>query len=91
MRVWIPGRGKCEIDHLVLDTNGTIAVDGALIEGVASRLVLLGAFVRPVVVTAVTHGVASRLRDHLGLDTVILEEGNEAVQKLECLRRLGAE
>ncbi len=34
----IPGRGQLQIEHLVLDVNGTLAVDGVLIEGVAAGL-----------------------------------------------------
>ena len=34
----IPGRDILRIEHLVLDYNGTIAVDGALIEGIQERL-----------------------------------------------------
>lgn len=29
----IPGFGSLELDHLVLDYNGTMALDGQLIEG----------------------------------------------------------
>ena len=32
----IPGRGELEIENIVLDYNGTIAVDGKIIEGVKS-------------------------------------------------------
>lgn len=34
----IPGRGTFGIRHVVCDYNGIIAVDGHLIEGVASRI-----------------------------------------------------
>jgi len=38
MDITIPGTGKWRIKQLVLDLNGTIALDGKIIEGVAERL-----------------------------------------------------
>ena len=58
MRLSIPGRGTCDIGNVVLDMNGTIGLDGALIEGVEDRLALLGTMVRLVILTADTHGGA---------------------------------
>lgn len=37
----IPGRGLLEPHHLVLDLNGTIALDGQLLPGVAERVAAL--------------------------------------------------
>lgn len=34
----IPGRGEIHLQHLVTDVNGTLALDGTLLEGVARRL-----------------------------------------------------
>ncbi|HBI27990.1 MAG TPA: ATPase P, partial [Peptococcaceae bacterium] len=34
----IPGRGELNLQHLVLDYNGTIAFDGSLIKGVEEEL-----------------------------------------------------
>ena len=34
----IPSRGVYELEHLVMDVNGTIAVDGQLIEGLAKKI-----------------------------------------------------
>ena len=38
IRIDIPGRGLIELTDAVFDVNGTIAVDGVLIAGVAERL-----------------------------------------------------
>ena len=35
IRIDVPGREIIEIEHVVLDYNGTIALDGQLIEGAA--------------------------------------------------------
>ncbi|MBN1629995.1 MAG: ATPase P [Thermoleophilia bacterium] len=91
MRLVIPGRGTYDIGHLVLDMNGTLGLDGELIEGVAERLGRLGGDPRPVMITADTHGGAARAKDALGLETVIIAKGEEAEQKLQFLRELGPE
>ena len=38
VRIKIPGMEFLEIEHLVLDYNGTIAINGILIDGVMERL-----------------------------------------------------
>ena len=40
LEIEIPGRGTYCLRHLVLDVNGTIAVEGQLVGGVAGRLAL---------------------------------------------------
>jgi soluble P-type ATPase len=90
VRVVIPGRGTYEIENLVLDMNGTIALDGELLEGVEERLALLRSMVRVVIITADTHGGARRLEQRLGLETIVLKEGDESSQKVEFVRQLGA-
>ena len=39
IEVTIPGHAALRLNHLVLDYNGTLACDGALIEGVRERLI----------------------------------------------------
>ena len=91
MRLAVPGRGTYDIRHVVLDLNGTLGLDGRLLEGVAERLGLLGAAMRLVMITADTHGGASGVSHDLKLETFVLEQGGEAEQKLAFVRRLGAE
>jgi P-type E1-E2 ATPase len=78
------------LEHLVLDVNGTIAVGGVLVPGVAEAVEALGAVLHVVAVTADTHGTAPRLRDALGIDVQVIEAGAESEQKLEFVRNLGA-
>jgi soluble P-type ATPase len=91
VRLAIPSRGTYDIEHVVLDMNGTLAVDGEPVEGLVDRLARLGTVVDLAVLTADTHGGASRLRESLGLETIVLQQGGEAEQKLEFVRRLGIE
>jgi soluble P-type ATPase len=41
IRIEIPGIGLCQIEHLVLDYNGTLAIDGNILNGVQEKLNLL--------------------------------------------------
>lgn len=52
----IPDFGTLELQHLVLDFNGTMAVDGHLIDGVRDRLEALSETLSIHVVTADTFG-----------------------------------
>lgn len=63
----IPGRDILRIEHLVLDYNGTIAVDGALIEGIQERLQRLLPHVSIHVLTADTYGTVEAQCGPLGL------------------------
>lgn len=38
LKIQIPGRKPIILEHLVLDFNGTIAIDGKIISGVKERL-----------------------------------------------------
>ena len=57
IRIEIPGFKTVEIDNLVLDFNGTIALDGNLVDGVDGRLVSLSHLVNIHIVTADTFGL----------------------------------
>lgn len=63
----IPGRDTLHIEHLVLDYNGTIAVDGALIKGIQERLQRLLPHVSIHVLTADTYGTVEAQCGPLGL------------------------
>ena len=87
----IPGRGMVQLDHLVCDVNGTLALDGKLIEGVARALGALRDRLEIHLVTADTHGRQSIIDQQLAVQAVRLAPGDEAGQKAAYVRRLGAE
>jgi soluble P-type ATPase len=83
--------GVLRVRHLVLDANGTLALDGALLPGVAERLAQLGAALDLHLVTADTHGKQDAVDEALGLKAVRLEPGRpDAEQKLAYLQTLGS-
>jgi soluble P-type ATPase len=86
----IPGFGTLDLRHLVLDYNGTIALDGGLLPGVAERLAGLAQDLELHVVTADTFGtVAARLKD-LPCRLSVLPPVGQDEAKLAYVRSLGA-
>jgi len=86
----IPGYRRLQLKHLVLDYNGTLAVDGVPVEGVMQRLVNLSAQLKIHVITADTFGsVADRLAD-APLTIAVLPPGNQDAGKLKFLQALGS-
>jgi soluble P-type ATPase len=87
----IPGFADLRLDHLVLDYNGTLAVDGMLLAGVAPILRMLSTALQIHVVTADTFGHAAAQLHGLPLQLSILGAGNQAEAKLALVRSLGAD
>jgi P-type E1-E2 ATPase len=87
----IPGRNLLRLQHLVTDVNGTLAVDGQLLEGIAKRIGLLRDRFTIHLLTADTHGRQAVIDQQLNLTAVRIPAGNEAGQKAEYVRNLGAE
>jgi len=91
IELYIPERGTLNLEHLVLDVNGTLALDGKLIKGVASLLTRLGKQIEIHLITADTHGQQAVIDRQLSLTAVRLKPGGEADQKADFVRRLGSE
>jgi P-type E1-E2 ATPase len=86
----IPGRGELRIEHIVTDVNGTLAVDGILPEGLAKRIGALRDRLTIHLLTADTHGRQAVIDQQLNLTAVRIKGGNEAGQKADYVKRLGA-
>jgi len=91
IEIQVPGRGMYCLKHLVLDVNGTIAVDGQLVEGVAERLAKLRHSIKVHMLTADTRGRQQAIDAQLGMEAVRVVPGNEAAQKASFVRELGGE
>jgi P-type E1-E2 ATPase len=90
IKIDIPGVGEYDLEHLVMDVNGTLAVDGQLIEGVAEKIASLRAQVTIHLLTADTHGRQAVIDQQLGLTALRIMPDNEASQKADYVRRLGS-
>ncbi len=91
IRLEIPGRGAFAWQYLVSDVNGTLAVDGRLLAGVAERLAAVQQVLQVHLLTADTHGKQAEIDRILGLQAVRVRGGHEAEQKAAFVRDLGAE
>ena len=87
----IPGRGLLRLEHLVTDVNGTLAIDGQLIAGVAKQVSALGDRLTIHMLTADTHGRQALIDQQLNLTAIRIQPGNESEQKAEYVRKLGVE
>jgi P-type E1-E2 ATPase len=87
----IPGRGDYELEHLVMDVNGTLAIDGQLMDGVAAKVASLRESLTVHLLTADTHGKQAVIDRQLGLFAVRIAAGGESTQKAEYVRKLGSE
>jgi P-type E1-E2 ATPase len=87
----IPGIGKLNLKHLVSDVNGTLAIDGKLIDGVAQELSNLQDRLEIHLLTADTHRKQSVLDQQLGIQAVRIPAGKEAEAKADYIRDLGSE
>ncbi len=52
----VPGRTPLEIHHLVCDVNGTLAVDGEIMDGIQESMNILKESLDIYLLTADTHG-----------------------------------
>jgi soluble P-type ATPase len=87
----IPGRGSLRLQHLVTDVNGTLATDGILIEGLASRIASLQNRLSVHLLTADTHGRQAVIDRQLNLRATRIAGGDEQEQKRAYLEKLGAD
>jgi len=87
----IPGFGKLELARLVLDYNGTLAVDGKLLSGVVDRLRELSGQLEIHVITADTFGVAKAELAGLPLTVAVLPVEDQAEAKRAFVSGLGAD
>lgn len=90
LEIDIPGWGRLALRHLVLDYNGTLALDGQLLPGVEERLAVLAQRLAIHVLTADTHGSVRQRLAHLPYRVHVLGQGDETLAKLAYVRGLEA-
>ena len=87
----IPGKGIIKLEHLVCDVNGTLAIDGKLIECVGRSLSTLKDLLEIHLITADTHGQQDLIDDIIGLHSIRIKPGNEMEQKEDFVYHIGKE
>ena len=86
----IPGYGQLHLEHLVMDYNGTMAVDGEIAAGVTAALEILAPEVTIHVITADTFGLAAEHLQGCPVKLSVLAPGEQDVAKLNYVQQLGA-
>jgi soluble P-type ATPase len=89
MRITVPGRDSHTIEHLILDLNGTISVDGRIVRGVKEKLRGLSEELEITVVTADTNRNAEVLLAGLPVRIHTITEERENEQKLAIILEKG--
>ncbi len=79
-----------QLQHLVCDVNGTLAVDGQLPDGLGRAITALRDRLTVHLLTADTHGRQHIIDQQLNLKAVRIQPGQEALQKAEYIQRLDA-
>lgn len=87
----IPGHGQIELEHLVCDVNGTLAVDGKLQEGLVRAFSTLKDRLEIHLITANMHGKQEVIDHQLNLQAVKIQLGEEALQKAAYIEQIGAD
>lgn len=89
MVIEIPGYKILNVDTLLLDYNGTIAIDGMIPNSVKERISKLASDFKIFVLTADTHGTARKQCEGLPLEICTFPVGNAADYKEEILNQCG--
>lgn len=86
----IPGMKRLTIKNIVLDFNGTIAMDGSLIPGVGEKLNSLAGSLDIYILTADTFGTVLSACSSVSAKVVVLKETPGSREKLKFIEGLGA-
>ncbi len=89
IEIQIPDLGTLQLEHLVLDYNGTLARDGALIAGVTDRIARLTRDLRIHVLTGDTFGKARAALAAVPCALTVLEPHAQAEAKRIYVETLG--
>ena len=90
LKINIPDYKLLEIEHLVLDYNGTLAQDGQIIEGVENQLRKLSTQIEVHILTADTFGTVKSQLTESFINIEIIEKDKEGIDyKSEFVKSLG--
>lgn len=89
LKIEIPNYKTLELEYLVLDYNGTIALDGEIRDTVRERLITLSKELEIYVLTADTHGTAKKMCEGLPLKIQTFPTDGALDEKLAVVEGLG--
>ena len=89
LKIEIPNYKTLELEYLVLDYNGTIALDGEIRDSVREQLITLSKELEIYVLTADTHGTAKKMCEGLPLKIQTFPTDGALDEKLAVVEGLG--
>ncbi|MBN1949441.1 MAG: HAD hydrolase family protein [Candidatus Cloacimonetes bacterium] len=87
----IPGWKVLNINHLVLDFNGTLAEDGRILPGIKEKLITLSEKVEIHILTADTHQGVRKSFLGCNYHIEIIPDSSQASCKCQYIQQLGAD
>ncbi|XPV69835.1 MAG: HAD family hydrolase [Halarcobacter sp.] len=90
MKIKIPGKEPFEIKSIVFDYNGTIAIDGKLIEGVSENINELSNEFNFYVITADTYGTVEKELENTKCKVITIGKKSQDICKLDFIKELGS-
>jgi soluble P-type ATPase len=90
IHVSIPGFGDYHLEELVLDYNGTLAIDGHLLPQVQEKIGLLAKSLNIHVLTADTLGSAAEDLNGLPCKLTVISQESQDTAKRDYVKALGA-
>lgn len=88
LSVMIPGFGELKLEHAVFDYNGTLAISGLLIQGIAAQLNALSNHLQIHIITGDSFGKAKEELANINCQLTILAPENQGVAKEKYLDKL---
>ncbi len=87
----IPGRKTLFLEYLVLDFNGTLAVDGRLKTVVKPLLIKLSEKLKIHIVTADTFGTVTEMMENIPVTVTILKNEQQDINKAKFITNLNSD
>ncbi len=91
IRIDIPDFGVLRLAHIMLDFNGTLAVDGNPVDGVKEKLGRLSSALAVHILTADTFGKVRAEMADVPCTITVLGPDDQARAKESCVQQLGAD
>lgn len=89
IKLTVQGRAPLVLNRVLMDFNGTLAKDGQLVTGVASRLHALSRELSLHVLTGDLHGSARQALSAISCTVDIVSPENQAIAKAQVLDQFG--
>lgn len=88
MKIEIPGREVLDIQNIVFDYNGTVAIDGKLLDEVSKNINDLSSQFNFYVITADTYGTVQKELENTNCEVIVIGKENQDICKLDFVKSL---